>query len=506
MADSERQLPETSERWPNGAAGSLLLLSGAVLLAVMAAFFLAGSILRNGVTPDFPWLKAAGGWILDHRRLPAYGLFSWSAADRPWVLYQWGFETALAAIDRIAGHAAVATVFAWASLAVYLIAPLHAAPRRTPAVLVAVVAAAVLPMLSVNLSIRPMIVTSAGLLLQHLLVNRMRRGATTPLRGALWTLLLYTAWANLHTGFALGLISLVLTLAGDWIERRRDGVVEPRPWPSPLPPLQVAALFAAASLGSLITPYGPKLHAYLAQLSADTALNHRIDELGSPDFTLFQFQILLALILALVAALLRRSDALRPADLLHLAAFAVATFLGARFVVWLALYLVLLLPTAAAQAWPRLARHCPARSGRPLILTLTLAAAIAPALLALRGIADPVGRHCARFSDAIAAYAAARQPQDRLLTDPMSGSCIIGAAPGVPVFFDTRFDFYGGTFSTSALDALALRPGWRDLLEAYRIDVALLDRTRPLAEALAVDPRFSILFRDREAVVVRRLH
>ncbi len=506
MARSERRVPDIAADRPDGATGQMLLLGGSVLAAVLAMVFLAGIVLQNGVTPDFPWLKAAGVWMLEHRRLPASDPFSWTAGERPWVLYQWAFEFAIAGIDRLGGHAAVAMLFAWAALAIYLIVPILSAPHRAPPVMVAAVAAAVLTILSVNLSIRPMIVTSAGLLLQHLLVNRMRRGSIDAIGGSAMILLLYAAWANLHTGFALGLVSLILTLAADWLELRVGIEGVRRRWPAPLPAPKVGGLIAAAALGSLITPYGPRLHAYLGELSSDDALNMRIDELSSPDFDLFQFQILLALLLILAAALVRRSDGLRPADLLHLACLILATFLAARFVVWLALYLVLLLPIAAANAWPRLARRCATRAGRPLLITLALVALAAPPLLTLRGAVDPVGRHCARFANAIEAYAAVRLSQDRLLTDPVSGSCMIAAAPHIPVFFDTRFDFHGGAFSTAALDALALKPGWETLLERYRIDVALLDRTRPLAEALILDRRFSILFRDEEAVVVRRLH
>ncbi|HXV22796.1 MAG TPA: hypothetical protein VED46_00915 [Alphaproteobacteria bacterium] len=484
----------------------LLLLSGSVLLVVLASFFLAGMILRQGVTPDYPWLLATGEWILDYHRLPATDLFSWTAAERGWIVYQWAFEIVLASIHRLAGHETVATLIAWSALAIYLIVPLHTAPRRTPALLIAAIGAAVLAVVSVNLSLRPMIATSAGLLVQHLLIYRMRAGRTSLLGGVLWIFPLYAAWANLHTGFALGIGSLLLILAGDWTELRRD--VEPgsKHWSTPLHPSQVGALLLAATLGTLITPYGPQLHTYLALLSTEAALNARIDELGSPDFGMFQFQLLLGLVLLLVAAMTRQSGALRPADLLQLAALILATFFAARFVVWSALYLVLLLPTVVARAWPALSRHCMASSRRPLILILTLAAISAPPLLASRGFADPVGHLCARLTPAIEAYAAQRLPQDRLLTDPISGSCMIAAAPGIPVFIDTRFDFYGGAFSTATLDALALKSGWRTLIEGYRIDVAVLDRRRPLAEALTIDSQFTILFRDSEAVVVRRLH
>ena len=507
MAKSERRLPLASSFGrADAAAGSLALLAAVVLLAVLASIFLAGVIVRIGVTPDFPWLRAAGAWILQNRRLPTTDLFSWTAAERPWVLYQWGFEIVLAGIDRLAGHAGVAIVFAWIVLAVYLVVPLHAASRRTPALLVAAIGAPVLAILSVNMAIRPMIATSAGLLLQHVLVNRMRRSAMSLSGGCFATVLLYVAWANLHTGFALGLGSLLLILAGDWTERRGGEGAKPTAWPAPLRPVEASVLFVAAALGSLITPYGANLHAYLASLSGEFALNARIDELGGADFGMMQFRLFLALVVILIAALMRRGRALRPADLLQLLVLIVATLFAARFVVWAALYLVLLQPDAVARAWPRLAARCPVQGQRPLIFALTLVAIGAPPLLALRGLADPVGPNCARLTPAIYAYLAARSPEDRLLTDPISGSCMIAAAPQVPVFIDTRFDFYGGAFSTATLDALALKPGWRDFLDIYRIDVAVLDRSRPLAEALALDPQFATLYRDGEAVVVRRLH
>ncbi len=489
-----------------GANLSLALAGAVTLVAAMASIFLAGVILRIGVTPDFPWLKAAGVWILEHRRLPGTDLFSWTSAGQPWVLYQWGFEAAVAAIDRLAGPAGVAVTVAWAALAVYLIGPLLVRSRDTPALLVAAIGAAVLVILSVNLSIRPMIATSAGLFLQYVLINRIRDGRAGLRGGCLALLLLYAAWANLHTGFMLGLGSLLLGLGGDWIERLRGEDRRTAEESPPLPPMRAVALLAAAAAGSLINPYGPALYAYIGALSAESALNARIDELGAADFHMTQFRLFLALVVILVAALIRRGGVLRPSDLLHLAVLILTTLVAARFVVWAALYLALLLPAALARAFPGLAGRCGRHDGRTLVLALTFVGGLAPPLLAARGAVDPVGPPCARLGPAIAAYVAARLAEDRLLTDPISGSCMIAAAPGLPVFIDTRFDFYGATFSARTLDALALKPGWRAFLDDYGINVAVLDRARPLAEALMVNQQFAILYKDNEAVVVRRMH
>ena len=82
---------------------------------------------------------------------------------------------------------------------------------------------------------------------------------------------------------------------------------------------------------------------------------------------------------------------------------------------------------------------------------------------------------------------------------------MIAAAPGVPVFIDTRFDFYGSDFTTETLDALELKPGWRGFIDRYAIDIAVLNRGLSLAEKFAIDQKISVLYADDEAVVVRRL-
>jgi hypothetical protein len=485
--------------------GSLALSGVVVLLAVLASIFLSGVILRIGVTPDFPWLLASGDWILQHRQLPATDLFSWTAADRPWLLYQWGFEAALAGINRVAGHAGVGIVFAWAVLAVYLLVPIATSSHRMPIMLVALIGAPVLAVLTVNMSIRPMIATSAGLLLQQLLVQSLRKRAIGLHEACIATFLLYVAWSNLHTGFMLGLISFAITLIGDWIEQRLRKDSQSADRPAALSPIQVCPLIVAAAIGSIFTPYGVSLHVYIASLATESALNTRIDELSRPDFSLMQFRLFVALVGILVVALLRRPRAVRPTDLLQVLTFIVATLFAARFVVWAALYLVLILPEAAIRAWPRLASSCSLPSPRPLICAIALTTFVVPPLLVIRGIADPVGPLCKRVLPAIHAYLVARATDDRLLTDPVTGSCMIAAAPRVPVFIDTRFDFYGGAFSTETLDALALKPGWQKFLDSHKIDVAILDRSRPLAEALALDWKFALLYRDNQAVVVRRL-
>ena len=97
--------------------------------------------------------------------------------------------------------------------------------------------------------------------------------------------------------------------------------------------MQVSTLMVVAALGSLLTPYGTKLHIYIASLAAATKLNARIDELAHPHFSFMQFQLFIVLLIVLAIALLRQPRAVRLADILQVMVLSVATLLAARFVV-----------------------------------------------------------------------------------------------------------------------------------------------------------------------------
>lgn len=495
----------STSSWSSQEIGSLALSAAIVFLVVLAIIFFTGVILQHGVTPDYPWLLASGDWILQHRQLPATDLFSWTAADRPWVLYQWGFEASLAFIHSLGGYSGVATIFAWTVLGVYLLVPVITRPQGAPVLLVVLVAAAVLVVLTVNMSIRPMIVTSTGLLLQHLLIYHLRRHAIGLHRACIAVFLLYVVWANFHTGFTLGLIAVLLTLIGDWCEQQFYGNSPIPDRPRPLAPRQLSLLFAAAALGSVLNPYGLKLHIYVVSLASATELSARIDELNRPHLSFMQFQLFIGLACVLSLALLRNRRAVRPADILQISASIIATLLAARFVVWAALYTALILPEAIARAWPNATKRCALPPSRPLISIFALTSLVVPLWLMMIGVANPIGPRCKPLLPAIQAYMVARSAHDRLLTDPITGSCMIAAAPGVPVFIDTRFDFYGSDFTTKTLDALELKPGWRRFIDRYAIDIAVLNRGLSLAEKFALDRKFSVIYADDEAVVVRRL-
>jgi hypothetical protein len=121
-------------------------------------------------------------------------------------------------------------------------------------------------------------------------------------------------WANLHSGYIVGLLMLATATALAWVfphaTSTRDSVA--RRW-------QLTRALAACFLAALITPWGVAgwLH-LLSFFSSGTALSD-IQEWGSPDFHQLYGKLFLALLLLLGACgvlrgWLRGGRALRPAD------------------------------------------------------------------------------------------------------------------------------------------------------------------------------------------------
>ena len=494
---------------------AILVVLATLFAAATTAFFTL-FMIKKGIIPDFYWILRSGQYVLDQGRLPTTDLFSWSMADKPVLLYQWLFMTLTAAGERVLGMHGLLLLFAALCIGVYLVIPLlGAVPRRVPAGFVILIGGVGLAIITVNMALRPMIATSALLLAQYMIIQTWRRDRLRLRQAAVLTAGVYLLWTNLHNGVALGFASLLFFALGDLAERRRfypfdpaDPEIEGKP--QPLRPYMLLAVLAG--LASLVNPYGLGSLAHLADYSSTKYLVDIINETQSPDFHFPQFVMFLVVVAGIFAAMPRATRSIAAADLLHLAVFTAATFSIQRMVVWSVLFFVLILPrtlhhclTASASNDRGVAAGVRAASiaTRRAAVVVSAGVVIAFALWQLTAL-PLLGDRCEEVREAIKVYGGQQRPTDRLFTTALAGSCALALESPPLVFFDSRFDFYGEAFSKQAIDAEALLPGWREFLDKWRIDTAIVERGQPLAQALAVDPAFTILYQDDTAVVVRR--
>jgi hypothetical protein len=512
MSDGAVLSPAAAER---AVPVGRLVPAAAALAAVGAAGFFAWQMWTAAITPDFHWLLR-GGQLIGEQGLPDAEPFSWSAAGQPVVFYQWLFMRLLAAGDALVGLKGLLFLQVAAGVAIYLGAPLFAVPRRVPALLVLLVGGFALAIVTVNLGLRPMMATSALLLLQYMIVQAWRRGRVGFPLTAVLVAVSYAAWANLHNGVVIGLGSLALFTAGDGAERRGMYCFAPRDAETEGTPAHLGRyllLAMTALAASLANPYGPGIYAHLLEFSSQKALAAAIVELRSPDFHIAQFRWFLLLMGLGAVALTGARRALGGADLLHLAVFTVATLLCARFVVWAALFYALILPRALHQLTT--ARGDLRADLRDLLLGASAAvrryAAVAlaggAAALALWLATTPLQPDdlCRRYAPVLAADRAAFPAGGRWFAGAEIGSCSIGAAPGRRVFVDTRFDVYGEEIVTDMLRVLRLEPGWAEVLARRGIRRVVIEKGWPLAQLVKYDPKFRITYEDEVALIAVRV-
>lgn len=491
----------------------IMLFALVFAVAGWTLYFFVGQMMDHALTPDVGWLLRTGHYIVHTHSIPAHDLYSWTYPHRAWVVYQWLFEALLSEARHFLSLLNLSRAFILVVMIVYVWGPVMAGrARRAPLIWSVPIAGLVLQMISINMELRPMIVTSLFLWLQYEVIEAFREGRLG-MRGVLLILMpAYVIWGNSHMGVSLGLLSLLLFAIGDHIQR--IGWIEFRPGvgteSAPGRASVYAGLMAAVFAASLLNPYGFGIYTYLIHLSARQPLDNGIQELSSPNFhqPLMVLMLGFMVVCAMLLPRLRRVFAVH--EMLHLAVFTVATLVTMRMVVWLGLFYVLILPLAVHRRF--------AIVKQPLVNLISVRDFLerrrtwVHALLLIAGVglcaAAPAVRpfqvaSCSGLDPGISAYLKDRQPGDRLFTSGSAGSCLLLRTGKVPVSIDTRFDFYPNDFFLGTQRTLTLNPGWQDFLRHWKANTFLVPRKWALSSMLLKSADYKVLYHDRHVVVAR---
>jgi hypothetical protein len=140
-----------------------------------------------------------------------------------------------------------------------------------------------------------------------------------------------------------------------------------------------------------------------------------------------------------------------------------------------------------------------------------LAAIVVVALLASAGLAagNLSGKTSSqllseRFFPVGAAQFMSHQPKGRMVNPYDWGGYLIFKTPRFPVSIDGRADMYGIKLLHDDQVLEKLQPGWRQYLDSHNVRYVLWKRSLPLTQALMLDPRWHLAFRDRTSVVFER--
>ena len=448
---------------------------------------------------------ATGQWILEHRQVPRVDPFSGTRAGTEWFAHEWLADVASALAWRAASWpgllAAAAILIALAHVLLF-----RFLVRRGDDVLAAfgaVVAAAATA--SSHWLARPHLFTVLFLVIATILLEEVVAG--TRGRGALAFLPpLLLLWAQIHGGFLVAFVALGCYGAGALMTPRGRSLFVP------------LLLTSAASLACiLINPWGWRLPRHLITFFASKGPALRATTEFAPAAFDDRAGVALLIFLALCAAGLHASyrarSSPRPGTLLALGVTAVMAFLSIRHVEVVVVFGALVI-SGGASALLRRKSDAPTRTlletlrarearggGGPLLALFALLWA-----LALAGALPRAGFDPEQFPvGAVAALrASGTVPEGPVFSADVWGGYLILEWPEARVYVDGRWDMYGDDYFMRYADIYLARPSWPDGLREAGVNLAILPRDAPLAEAMRGSVEWERLRSDGPAEVFRR--
>jgi hypothetical protein len=426
-------------------------------LAIASAVFILAVGLPS-TDSDTYWQLATGRWMLDHRELLHQDIFSSTVNGIRFGIGEWLGQLAFAAAFNVDGWAGIAILRAFLiALATFFLVRV-ARRGGVPGWISLPLVVATLLVSKITWTDRPHLFTLAlfPLLLDFLFT--MPAGAS---RRLLFIPVLFVVWANLHGGYLLGLAVLAVFAAHGLVTEGRRGV-----------PLAVVSLAAAAL--TFVNPAPVEL----VGAARESVLHppRILTEFLPPDVLSPAGAVFAAFMLGIIGTALLRGGTLLEAmlliPLLYLAltaqrhmvffCFAATVFLGPR------------LAGIVGARMPELRRAIVVPTSIALLIAAGASVATAPARP--DESAYPSG-----------ALGALRDSSGVVLNEYDWGGYLIFRLPERPVFIDGRYYPYLDGVLDDYRALVGLRPGWRDLLDRYKVNEVFLMPQRPLVVALRED-------------------
>ncbi len=476
--------------------------------------------------PDLWWHLRTGQWIVDHRAVPHTDPFSFTKFGEHWVAHEWLADVALFMLYQVGGSSALVmftglTVMLTFTL-IYQLSELrpHVAVFTT---LLAALASAV------TWGPRPQMLTMLLAALTFLIVHAARSRSSR----ALWLLPpLIWLWANLHSGYFLGLVIIAATLVGETIEQLlARGQVTGTTRESLIALRSLAVILLLSILAAALNANGLELLIYPFFTLTSKAMQTYIVEWHSADFhdpRFLPFAILLLALLVTFALSRRRPTA---PELLLLLGLGYEALVSARNIPLFALVAAPVLskqiqslaqmnphPSTGSGQAPTLARSDTrwlrserrAGEGRPLVVLnwlLLFVIVLAAAVRVTTVLAGGDSQLTQNFPEGAAAYLLRSKPDGPLLNSYNFGGYLIWRLyPTYSVFIDGRADVYGDSFMDEYYArAWQGRGDWQKYLERYNVHLVLMEKDGTLSSLLRNHPQWRTLYSDQVATVFQRV-
>jgi hypothetical protein len=501
-------------KWLLPSASDLIYIG---ILCVLIGTPLAVKLLGDA---GVGWHIRTGQLILSTHSIPRTDPFSSTMGGKPWFAWEWLYDAVLGTLANIAGlnavawftAAVIAFVFAWM---------FRLLVRREMNFIYALL----LVMFAMSASTlhflaRPHVVTWLFTLAFFWVLDSTERNYFKGVgrHRKLWALpLLMLVWVNVHGGFVLGFVLLIVFWFGAiWTWHRTQGagindVLRKIAAAKRIGDLTRVGL--ASLLASLVNPYGWKLHAHIYSYLTNRFLMDHVEEFQSPNFHGVAQKCFLILLVLSLGVLVTRGRKLRTSEGLLVLFVTYAGLYASRNIPISSILLVMIVGP-----WLPSSGLIDRFSLRVSAVELGLRSHIWPVLLTLATFAVVLnGGRLGSSTLVDAHFDSKRMPVEAvnfveqhgvrepiLSPDYWGGYLIYRLYPKDRVVVDDRHDLYGADFLKSYLRMVHLEQGWEAFLQQTNPGCVLMPRNSALASILSKTGGWKVVYEDQTAIAFVR--
>lgn len=471
---------------------------------VIAIAFLGIVVMasRPMIDTDTWWHLRTGQWILDHHALPAVDRFSFTRQGTEWYYPGWLAEVLMVGIFSIAGLPGLNLLFTCLIVLSFILVflSMRGDPYLRAAVLILAAGAS-----EIYWSARPQVFTFLFSACFFLCLREFLHGK----RNFLWLLPIgMVLWVNIHGGFAVGFILLLLAVVGQGLSYlgSRD-----KHSPEPIHKLVwLTGIGLACFIACAINPYGFKIITYPFQTVSIHFLQNYIQEWQSPNFHYWDAQLFLILFFITWTAIAFSPKPMEKGDFFFL---AIISYMG--FVAWRNTYLLSIIAPALIMDYSQPILESLAPKWNPGMSASRTQSLFNSVILAGAAIAAAIFAFFANTPASIEASIRRQIPVDavqflsgnpgwgRMLNAYNWGSYLVWKLPSYPVFVDGRTDLYDDEILNQYLTAVNTRAGWQDVLRQWDIRVVFLNPSAPILQVL-ISEGWQVRYQDNQSVILTR--
>jgi hypothetical protein len=452
--------------------------------------------VRDVTDPDVWWHLKTGQLIFESHTVPRSDPFSFTRQGQPWTTHEWLAELLMFGVYRMGGWGALIVLFSLLTTAAFLFLFLRCAGRPYMAGLIVLWGAfACRP----TWGVRPQTIS---VLLASILLWLLDRPEQNS-RRLWWIVPLTLFWANLHAGYVLGIVLMVLFLVGGWLDRllgfELGSAAEGR---------TLARVLVVSVLVVALNPNGLRLYSYPFETFTAKAMQSQIAEWFSPNFHRGEYAPFLLMLLGIFAVTSLAPSAFRPRQILLVCAGLFAALHSVRNI---PVFVLVAAPPMAAgitrllrdRAAPVADRSLVPSAGRVLFHVAILGLVGIFAWSQTMGV---IRRQPATESREFPSAAVSFLLKHRL-SGPLfnhydwGGYLIWRLSPEYRVFVDGRADLYGDKFLKEFSGAYSLTGDWKAPFEQWAIRTVVIPVSCPLAAGLQASG-WTVLFRDERSIVL----